>query len=150
METDSITQPAIPTPTPSTSTLPPHPCIPIPTPAPSWAAMPPPETVEDPKFSLHPDDPKNFLKLSTALTTLTKKTLTDQEISRADILLSEYCQELLTVSFLFMSTLVSSHKSTCSPALWTFGNETKPSLCNSYRTIRTQFWTFLRILDVSL
>jgi hypothetical protein len=53
---------------------------------------------DNPKFSLHPDDPQNFLKLSNALIILMKKTLTTEDISTADKLLHEYCVELITVS----------------------------------------------------
>ncbi|KZT18076.1 hypothetical protein NEOLEDRAFT_1081034 [Neolentinus lepideus HHB14362 ss-1] len=54
----------------------------------------PEETAEELPFRLHPDDPKNFLKLSTALTILTKWTISDVEIDEADRLLREYCSEL--------------------------------------------------------
>jgi len=50
------------------------------------------------KYSLHPDNPKNFLKLSTALTILTKTSITHEELEVADNLLREYCIELTTVS----------------------------------------------------
>jgi hypothetical protein len=54
----------------------------------------PQETATDAeaRFSLHPDNPKNFLKLSAALLILTKKTMV------ADNLLREYCTELISVS----------------------------------------------------
>jgi hypothetical protein len=50
------------------------------------------------KFCLHPDDPANFLKLSTALIILTKTSITSEELVVADNLLREYCTELITVS----------------------------------------------------
>ena len=61
------------------------------------------EDVADPdvahdKFSLHPDDPKNFLKLCCALYILVQYRPTDADIDRADHLLREYCTELITVS----------------------------------------------------
>ncbi|KAI1783145.1 hypothetical protein LXA43DRAFT_977257 [Ganoderma leucocontextum] len=46
-------------------------------------------------YSLHPDDPANFLKLSEALRLLTSHVLTTAEIKDADKLLREYCTELL-------------------------------------------------------
>lgn len=55
--------------------------------------VPPPAA---PKFSLHPDDPKNFLKLSMALTIFSKKSITTEEISFADSILREYLSELIT------------------------------------------------------
>jgi hypothetical protein len=54
-------------------------------------------STDNPKFSLHPDDPQNFLKLSNALIIYTKKTLITEDISTADNLLREYCTELITV-----------------------------------------------------
>jgi hypothetical protein len=61
------------------------------------------EDVGDPnlphdKFSLHPDDPKNFLKLCCALRIFVRRRPTDADIDRADRLLREYCTELITVS----------------------------------------------------
>jgi hypothetical protein len=50
---------------------------------------------------LHPDDPANFLKLSQALQLLLARTLTDEDISEASILLSEYCSELVTVCYYY-------------------------------------------------
>ena len=55
-------------------------------------------TDSEARFSLHPDDPKNFLKLSAALIILTKKTITTPELLTADNLLREYCTELISVS----------------------------------------------------
>lgn len=53
-----------------------------------------------PPCMLHPDDPANFLKLSEALRILTQHFLDDADVSRADVLLREYCTELITVSTL--------------------------------------------------
>jgi hypothetical protein len=53
------------------------------------------------QFSLHPDDPKNFLKLSAALLLLGKRTITSEDIARADGLIREYCTELITVLISF-------------------------------------------------
>ena len=50
------------------------------------------------KFSLHPDNPGNFLKLSAALRLLVRRQLTDTHIDRAEHLIREYCTELLLVS----------------------------------------------------
>jgi hypothetical protein len=63
------------------------------------------EAVE-PKFSLHPDDPKNFLKLSTALTLLVKKTITAEEVEKAQSLLCAYCVELIMVWHIFLVSFV--------------------------------------------
>ncbi|KII90058.1 hypothetical protein PLICRDRAFT_577874 [Plicaturopsis crispa FD-325 SS-3] len=51
----------------------------------------------DQPFSLHPDDPKNFLKLSTAITLLSKHTLLEHQIVEAELLIREYCTELITL-----------------------------------------------------
>jgi hypothetical protein len=50
------------------------------------------------KFSLHPDDPVNFLRLSAALQLLVCRRLTDSDIDRAEQLICKYCTELLPVS----------------------------------------------------
>ncbi|KAF8130623.1 hypothetical protein EV363DRAFT_1296693 [Boletus edulis] len=52
-------------------------------------------TDEEVKFTLHPDDPANFLKLCSALWILLKYSLTDDNINIADDLLREYCTELI-------------------------------------------------------
>ncbi|KIJ15289.1 hypothetical protein PAXINDRAFT_11827, partial [Paxillus involutus ATCC 200175] len=49
----------------------------------------------DDKFSLHPDDPANFLKLSSALHLLIKRKLTDHDINLAGKLIREYGVELI-------------------------------------------------------
>ncbi|KAI6041804.1 hypothetical protein EDC04DRAFT_2892688 [Pisolithus marmoratus] len=49
----------------------------------------------DSKCILHPNDPSNFLKLCAAICLLIKNTVTDQEVSSADMLLQEYCTELI-------------------------------------------------------
>jgi len=49
------------------------------------------------KFSLHPDDPLNFLKLSASLRLLMKHKISDYDISQADQLIREYGTELITV-----------------------------------------------------
>ena len=49
------------------------------------------------KFCLHPDDPRNFLKLCSALRILIQRHLTDSNIKEADRLLREYCTELIPV-----------------------------------------------------
>lgn len=56
------------------------------------------DDLEDPKFSLHPDDPANFLKLSAALRILIQRKLSDDDIDRADTLIREYNVELIHVS----------------------------------------------------
>jgi len=50
------------------------------------------------KFSLHPDDPKNFLKLCCVLRIFVQHHPTDADIDHADRLLREYYMELITVS----------------------------------------------------
>ena len=52
----------------------------------------------DPPFSLHPDDPKNFLKLSEALRFISQRRIWETENVQADKLLREYNTELITVS----------------------------------------------------
>lgn len=55
---------------------------------------------DDLKFSLHPKDPANFLKLSAALCILIKHQLSDKDLDEVDQLLRAYCTELLNVSCL--------------------------------------------------
>jgi hypothetical protein len=49
------------------------------------------------KFSLYPDDPLNFLKLSASLRLLMKHKISDYDISQADQLICEYGTELIMV-----------------------------------------------------
>jgi len=51
---------------------------------------------------LHPNDPANFLKLCRALCILIGYEVTDEQIDEADILLREYCCELVDVFFLHL------------------------------------------------
>lgn len=51
----------------------------------------------EPPFSLHPDDPKNFLKLSESLRLLSQRIISEEDICLADRLLREYNTELITV-----------------------------------------------------
>jgi hypothetical protein len=50
--------------------------------------------------NLHPDDPNNFLKLCRAIQILVHRTITEVDLQEADLLLREYCAELVTVSCL--------------------------------------------------
>lgn len=58
-----------------------------------------PDEGPEPPFSLHPDDLKNFLKLSAALQLLSQRVINDEDINTADRLLREYNTELITVRF---------------------------------------------------
>lgn len=49
--------------------------------------------------NLHPADPGNFLKLSSAIKILVSDTITEPELQSADKLSRDYCQELIAVSF---------------------------------------------------
>ena len=64
-----------------------------------------PDAAHD-KFSLHPDDPGNFLRLSAALHLLVRRRLTDTHIDHAEQLIWEYCTKLLLVSPLARHNLV--------------------------------------------
>ena len=50
------------------------------------------------KFSLHPSDPANLLKLLAALRILIRQKLTSYNISQAEALIREYVMELMAVS----------------------------------------------------
>ncbi|KIK79758.1 hypothetical protein PAXRUDRAFT_28329 [Paxillus rubicundulus Ve08.2h10] len=88
------------------------------------------DVADDDKFSLHPDDPANFLKLSAALHLLIKCKLMDEDIDRADKLIREYGVELIT---LYRSAVIkpnhhyAMHVGNCA---WNFGP-------------LHDFWTFL-------
>lgn len=58
------------------------------------------------KFSLHPDDPANFLKLCAALRILIRRKLSDDDISQAERLISQYCGELIHVSFIYFAMVL--------------------------------------------
>ncbi|KAG2141058.1 hypothetical protein DEU56DRAFT_734574 [Suillus clintonianus] len=49
----------------------------------------------DTKFSLHPDDPGNFLKLCTALRIIVKHHISDEDLDRVDLLIRDYGNELI-------------------------------------------------------
>ena len=49
------------------------------------------------KFLLHPNDPRNFLKLCAAIRILLRRQFTDSDIDQADRLIREYCAELIPV-----------------------------------------------------
>ncbi|KAG0693068.1 hypothetical protein DFH29DRAFT_881751 [Suillus ampliporus] len=53
------------------------------------------ENLDDLKFSLHPDDPDNFLKLCSALRILVRRVICDVDINEADRLLREYTTGLI-------------------------------------------------------
>ncbi|KAG1846632.1 hypothetical protein F4604DRAFT_1688312 [Suillus subluteus] len=69
--------------------------VPMPTSEPAEANMGSEEGADDLKYSLHPDDPANFLKLCIALRILIKCSLSDEDIDRADGLIREYNTELI-------------------------------------------------------
>ena len=54
----------------------------------------------DDRFSLHPDDPQNFLKLCLALRILIRRRITESDIDQADRLVRKYCTELILVRLL--------------------------------------------------
>jgi hypothetical protein len=51
----------------------------------------------DNRFSMHPDNSHNFLKLCSALRILVQKRLLDSDIDLANHLIREYCTELISV-----------------------------------------------------
>ncbi|KAG2052952.1 hypothetical protein BDR06DRAFT_972639 [Suillus hirtellus] len=61
------------------------------------------------KFSLHPDDPANFLKLSAALRISIKHQICDRELDHADCLLHEYCSELTNLNKVLKSFKTNNH-----------------------------------------
>jgi hypothetical protein len=97
------------------------------------------------KFCLHPDDPANFLKLSTALIILTKTSITSEELVVANNLLWEYCTELIMVTAVLLSSSTNNELQLYGPAV------IKPN--HHYATHITSclenfgpiqgFWTFL-------
>jgi len=52
---------------------------------------------EDTPSRLHPDDPDNFIKLCTALQLLLGREIDESDLNMADVLLREYCAELIEV-----------------------------------------------------
>jgi len=49
------------------------------------------------KYKFHPDDPGNFLKLCCVLRLLMRHTVSDDDVSKADMLIHKYCTELIQV-----------------------------------------------------
>lgn len=50
--------------------------------------------------NLHPQDPTNFLKLCQAVRLLIGRNVKEQDLREADLLLRDYCQELVKVQTL--------------------------------------------------
>lgn len=98
----------------------------------------------DQPFSLHPDDPKNFLKLSTAISLLTKHTLLEHQIVEAEVLIREYCTELISVS-LFRYVARCTIKLSKSRASYTV-----PRSSNQTTTTQLTYPTALGILALSM
>lgn len=65
----------------------------------------------DEKYLLHPDDPTNFLKLSTALRILIKRRLTNEDINLADRSLREYGAELIKACIMLSYLLLHPSES---------------------------------------
>ncbi|KAF8839059.1 hypothetical protein BDN67DRAFT_1012597 [Paxillus ammoniavirescens] len=98
---------------------------------------------EEGKFSLHPDDPVNFLKLCSALRIFIKRKLTDTDIETADNLIHEYDLVLIT---LYGSAVIkpnhhfATHVGACSRNFgplhdfWTFLFEHLNKVLKSYKT----------------
>ena len=60
----------------------------------------------DDRFSMHPNDLHNFLKLCSALHILVWRHLIDSDIDFADCLICEYCMELIPVSLLHLNLFI--------------------------------------------
>ena len=72
------------------------------------------------RFSLHSDDPANFLKLSMAIRILIKCKIVDDDIDEANRLLREYNTELIKVCPSF--TITHFGTALMSLAIWIGGN----------------------------
>jgi len=75
--------------------------------------------------NLHPDDPKNFLKLCRAIQILNLRMITEADLQEADRLLREYCAELVTVRYLY---LVLNFSIDWYSALWAVCDPSEPPL----------------------
>ncbi|KAE9386142.1 hypothetical protein BT96DRAFT_960642 [Gymnopus androsaceus JB14] len=93
--------------------------------------------------NLHPDDPQHFLKLCSALCLLVSKSITDEELNEADILIRRYCLELLQFygpSVIRPNHHYATHIAPCvrnyGPLheFWTFLFERLNKVLKSYRT----------------
>jgi hypothetical protein len=96
--------------------------------------------------NLHPDDPKNFLKLSSAIKILVARTITEADLTQSDQLMREYCWELVEViaGSVRLYFLLTSHQ-----ALWPRGDTSQSPLRNAHVPLRPQLWAAARVLDVS-
>jgi hypothetical protein len=95
--------------------------------------------VNSDKFTLHPDDPKNFLKLCSALCILTQRRLLDSDINQAEQLLREYCSELIPVSFTSLCCQCCAN-ALYHIALRVWGYPTQPPLCDTCDRVCPQLW----------
>ncbi|KAK7008315.1 hypothetical protein R3P38DRAFT_2552218 [Favolaschia claudopus] len=80
--------------------------------------------------NLHPDDPRNFLKLCTALKTFIAGVITETDLTRSDTLIREYCAEL--VELYGAEVIRPNHH---------YATHTAQNIRN-YGPLR-EFWTFL-------
>lgn len=107
-----------------------------------------PDQGPEPPFSLHPDDPKNFLKLSESLGLLSQRIISEEDICTADRLLREYNTELITVRpYRFHWILIHSHQAT---ALRQELCQAEQPLLNTRCKFRARLRPSPRILDFSL
>ncbi|KAJ7301764.1 hypothetical protein DFH08DRAFT_992213 [Mycena albidolilacea] len=93
--------------------------------------------------NLHPDDPKNFLKLSSALKVLVAREITEVDLTESDRLIREYCQELVELygpEIICPNHHYATHTARCvrnyGPLheFWTFLFERLNKVLKSYKT----------------
>ncbi|KAJ7864719.1 hypothetical protein B0H13DRAFT_2237002 [Mycena leptocephala] len=93
--------------------------------------------------NLHPDDPKNFLKLSSAIKILVARTITEADLTQSDQLMREYCWELVELygpEVIRPNHHYATHTSRCvrnyGPLheFWTFLFERLNKVLKSYKT----------------
>lgn len=96
---------------------------------------------KDMPFSLHPDDPDNFLKLSEALRILSQYELAFDDVEKADTLLRQYCTELITVRARLVYSSHGAHKvdSGTVPAVRPELDQAQSSLRYPHGRVRTGF-----------
>jgi hypothetical protein len=86
---------------------------------------------EEAPSRLHPNDPDNFLKLCTALQLLLACSIKETDLQKADILLQEYCLELVEVRHL--SFTIHLKLTMISIALWSRYHSPQSPLFHTHR-----------------
>ena len=118
-----------------------------------WPSDSEAEETAAPNDGIHPRDLENFAKLCAALKILLADELTENDVSKADAPLRDYCTELIEVRTVAGATYSDIHLTVIDPtfsAVWAWGHAAKSPLLDAYRRLHTRLWAVARVLDVHI